>query len=359
MVLGFSYKGKDPYKTKSETSTSTNPKSSDTTLFAPKVQKQTKKPKIDKLKVTAKKQPAEKNLSQKMKSISLTRNKLPSELGLILKSTPKVNVIRSLTPAKVETKYEVVDLSSSPETKKPHTETVLNPFHVVPKKRDSKKSKAKSVENQTVDANIDSNGFKVFKSVQPPPKIVPGSLRPVVVDGMNVLLCVKNEYAKGTKATDDGKTKLDFSRIVYVMQELQKLGIKADDVTIVVQEYVKNLTKNNKRMVNYEAFQELRPYFKWPDRRSNGKNGKQIVCDDDRVILQIAQKIGAVIVTNDHYRDHSELAHREQNYERLKQIENRLLTFDFIQYRGATMCKFPEDPMGKKSNITLKQHIRF
>ena len=112
---------------------------------------------------------------------------------------PKQNVIRSLVPTKIEIKREVVDLSESPEfknTAQTKAETVLNPFQVVPKKREPKPKKIK--ENPTVELkNKESGPKKVFTSVKKSAP-VPGTLRPVIIDGMNVLKCVKNEFDKDT-----------------------------------------------------------------------------------------------------------------------------------------------------------------
>ena len=56
--------------------------------------------------------------------------------------------------------------------------------------------------------------------------------------------------------------------------------------------------------------------------------GKRFVCHDDRYILNYAAETGALVVSNDNYRD---LINEKQEYKKV--IEERILMYSFVNDR--------------------------
>lgn len=74
------------------------------------------------------------------------------------------------------------------------------------------------------------------------------------------------------------------------------------------------------------------------------KDGKVLVCYDDRFIIELADQLDGVIVSNDGYRD---LVHEKTSWKYI--IEKRVLMFSFVR----DLFMVPDDPLGRTGpNLT-------
>jgi len=61
---------------------------------------------------------------------------------------------------------------------------------------------------------------------------------------------------------------------------------------------------------------------------ANKVSGRRYVCHDDRYILNLASETGAIVVSNDNYR---ELVHDKPEYKKV--IEEKILMYTFVNDR--------------------------
>jgi ribonuclease ZC3H12 len=161
---------------------------------------------------------------------------------------------------------------------------------------------------------------------------VRGSPRPIVIDGSNVAMAHGNNLhysCRGIKLCAQYFSGRGHTRIVafvpqyrhkrsesvdtYILDELQKAGIL---------KFTPSREVEKKRYVPY----------------------------DDRYILQYAHDIGAIIVSNDNFRDLY-----DENPMWRETIKNRVLSFTWAD---ENYLIFPQDPLGR-NGPTLDQFLRF
>ncbi|XP_074644812.1 uncharacterized protein LOC141901464 [Tubulanus polymorphus] len=148
-------------------------------------------------------------------------------------------------------------------------------------------------------------------------------LRPIVIDGSNVACAHgknKTFSCHGIKICIDYFLERGHTEITAFVPNWRKGGLYADMPT-----------------VNSEILFELENlgYIAFTPSRRIGK--KNIVCYDDRFIVELAAENGGVIVSNDNYRDLVDHSNKWRNV-----IEKRLLMFTFV----GDLLMIPQDPLG-------------
>lgn len=150
------------------------------------------------------------------------------------------------------------------------------------------------------------------------------TLLPVVIDGSNVAMSHGNQKVFSCRGIElcVHWFKERGHKEIYAMVPKWRTETPRMDYPITDQYILQKLANQN--FVKFT-----------PSRRVAGRN---IVCYDDRFIVDLAYKLGGVVVSNDNYRDL-----QRENPEWKKVIENRLLMYSFV----GNYFMVPDDPLGK------------
>ncbi|CAB4068706.1 ZC3H12 [Lepeophtheirus salmonis] len=146
------------------------------------------------------------------------------------------------------------------------------------------------------------------------------SLLPIVIDG------------KGFSYVSIGSKRKELKISLYLFQDGGKNLLKPES-PISDQHILNELEKE--RILAYT-----------PSRQVGGR--RRVVCHDDRYILNLASETGAIVVSNDNYR---ELLAEKPEYKEV--ISKRILMYSFVNDRFMP----PDDPMGK-NGPTLHAFLR-
>jgi len=152
----------------------------------------------------------------------------------------------------------------------------------------------------------------------------PQHLRPIVVDGSNLAM------SHGNKET------FSCRGIKLCVSWFQTRGHK--DITVFVPKWRKESSKPDTPIKDQQILLELekeRLLFFTPSRQVRGR---RLVCHDDRYILNLAAETGAIVVSNDNYR---ELIMDKPEFKKV--IEERILMYSFVNDRFMP----PDDPLGR------------
>ncbi|EDO37123.1 predicted protein, partial [Nematostella vectensis] len=173
--------------------------------------------------------------------------------------------------------------------------------------------------------------FSLSRGIEDAPR---DGLRPVVIDGSNVAMSHGNQRVfscRGIALCVDWFRQRGHNEItVFVPRwrtEAPRPGNPVEDQHILLALAQQSIVKFT------------------PSRRINGRN---IVCYDDRFILELAVKCDGVVVSNDNFRD----LMRENDAWR-EVIETRLLMYSF----AGDYFMPPEDPLGRHGP-TLDEFLR-
>ncbi|CAL8115732.1 unnamed protein product [Orchesella dallaii] len=166
-----------------------------------------------------------------------------------------------------------------------------------------------------------------------------GKLRPIVVDGSNVAA----EYA------GHGANRFDCKGIEVCVKHFLATG--HDDITVVVPEGF--MLPTNKRIINQDVLHQLKMEGRlltcWCRQIATGKWANSY---DDRMIVEVACRKEAVIISNDKYRD---LCNEESKWR--DTIFHRLLPFRFVPGKPDEML-LPKDPNGRYGP-SLEEFLQF
>lgn len=150
------------------------------------------------------------------------------------------------------------------------------------------------------------------------------NLRPIVIDGSNVAMSHGNKETFSCKGI---KICIDWFKSRGHM-----------DITVFVPKWRKESSKPDAPIVSQNILLELekeRLLFFTPSRQVGGR---RLICHDDRYILNLAAETGAVVVSNDNYR---ELINDKPEFKKV--IEERILMYTFVDDRFMP----PDDPLGR------------
>merc|ERR1712106_305579 len=150
------------------------------------------------------------------------------------------------------------------------------------------------------------------------------NLRPIVIDGSNVAMSHGNKETFSCKGID------------ICVKWFKSRGHM--DVTVFVPKWRKESSKPDAPIVAQHILLELekeRNLFFTPSRQVGGR---RLICHDDRNILNLAAETGAVVVSNDNYR---ELINDKPEFKKV--IEERILMYTFVDDRFMP----PDDPLGR------------
>jgi len=159
---------------------------------------------------------------------------------------------------------------------------------------------------------------------------MPGSKRPIVIDGSNVAML---------HGVHD---KFSVKGIELVVDHFKELG---HNVVAMLPQYRSNPNQTDSRDTLLRMEKEKTVVFT-PSRTVDGEH---INSYDDRMILDYAVDVGAVIISKDNFKD---LLKEDRKYK--EAIKNRLLMPTFIDDR----LYFPKDPLGRKGP-SLHVFLRF
>ena len=104
--------------------------------------------------------------------------------------------------------------------------------------------------------------------------------------------------------------------------------IALQDITVFVPKWRKESSKPDTPIKDQHILNELekeRLLFFTPSRQVRGR---RLVCHDDRYILNLAAETGAIVVSNDNYR---ELIMKKPDFKKV--IEERILMYSFVNDR--------------------------
>jgi ribonuclease ZC3H12 len=150
------------------------------------------------------------------------------------------------------------------------------------------------------------------------------NLRPIVIDGSNVAMSHGNKETfscKGIKICIDWFKSRGHEKITVFVPKWRKESSKPD-APIVSQNILLELEKD--RILKFTPSRQV--------------GGKRLICHDDRYILNLAAMDGAVVVSNDNYR---ELINEKPEFKKV--IEERILMYTFVEDRFMP----PDDPLGR------------
>jgi len=150
------------------------------------------------------------------------------------------------------------------------------------------------------------------------------NLRPIVIDGSNVAMSHGNKETfscKGIKICIDWFKSRGHEKITVFVPKWRKESSKPD-APIVSQNILLELEKE--RLLFFTPSRQVGP--------------RRVICHDDRYILNLAAETGAVVVSNDNYR---ELINEKQEFKKV--IEERILMYTFVDDRFMP----PDDPLGR------------
>lgn len=150
------------------------------------------------------------------------------------------------------------------------------------------------------------------------------SLLPIVIDGSNVAMSHGNQQVFSCLGIElcVNWFKERGHKEIYALLPKWRTETPRMDYPITNQHILQKLANQN--FVKFT-----------PSRRVAGRN---IVCYDDRFIVDLAYKLGGVVVSNDNYRDL-----QRENSDWKDVIENRLLMYSFV----GNIFMVPDDPLGK------------
>jgi len=155
-------------------------------------------------------------------------------------------------------------------------------------------------------------------------KVKSENLRPIVIDGSNVAMSHGNKIkfsCKGIKICVDWFTSRGHMDTKVFVPNWRKESSKPD-APIEAKHLLEELSKENR-------------LFYTPSRQVGGR---RIICHDDRYILNLAADTGAIVVSNDNYR---ELINEKPEFKKV--IEERILMYTFVDDRFMP----PDDPLGR------------
>jgi len=152
--------------------------------------------------------------------------------------------------------------------------------------------------------------------------------RPIVIDGSNVAMSHGN------------KTTFSCKGIKICVDWFKAKGHK--DITVFVPKWHKERAEPShlppKESGGREILLELETERLLTFTPSRQVDGKRIICHDDRYILNLATETGAVVVSNDSYK---EFVNEKPGFKKV--IEERILPFLFVNDRFMP----PDDPLGR------------
>lgn len=162
------------------------------------------------------------------------------------------------------------------------------------------------------------------------------ALRPIVIDGSNVAMAHGNKEVFSCRG------------IAICVDWFRQRGHK--DITVFVPKWRKESSRPDNPIKDQEILNELereRILVFTPSRSL--KNGKRMVCYDDRYILKLAVDNEGIVVSNDNYRD---LLQESNEFKEV--VEERILMYSFVNNRFMP----PDDPLGKLGP-TLENFLKF
>ena len=160
------------------------------------------------------------------------------------------------------------------------------------------------------------------------------NLLPIVIDGSNVAFSHGNKEVFSCKG------------IRLCVDWFQVRGHK--DIMVFVPMWRKESAKPDTPISDQAILTELEKERLLSFTPSRQAGGKRFVCHDDRYILNLAAATGAVVVSNDNYRD---LIKLKPEYKKV--IEEKILMYSFVKDRFLP----PDDPLGR-NGPTLEQFLR-
>ncbi|XP_040573799.1 uncharacterized protein Regnase-1 isoform X2 [Lepeophtheirus salmonis] len=160
------------------------------------------------------------------------------------------------------------------------------------------------------------------------------SLLPIVIDGSNVAMSHGNKEIFSCRG------------IQLCVNWFKEKGIK--NITVFVPRWRKESSKPESPISDQHILNELEKERILAYTPSRQVGGRRVVCHDDRYILNLASETGAIVVSNDNYR---ELLAEKPEYKEV--ISKRILMYSFVNDRFMP----PDDPMGK-NGPTLHAFLR-
>ena len=213
--------------------------------------------------------------------------------------------------------------SASPKTHKIKSTYKNKPTSYTNTSCDLSKRKANQLKQVHDTTKMNVNKLNNLQLLQFHQNLGPPGLRPIVIDGSNVAC----EHGNGMKYSCRG--------IALCVRFFWIRGHR--EITCFVPNFRKGPTGNPPPLGQEVLFEleKLNICKFTPSRRVNGKN---IVCYDDRFILDLADQTDGVVVSNDQFRDLMSVNKKWKNV-----IEKRLLPYVFVKdiFMPAT------DPLGQ------------
>lgn len=139
-------------------------------------------------------------------------------------------------------------------------------------------------------------------------------LLPIVIDGSNVAMSHGNKEVFSCKG------------IRICVNWFMNRGHK--NITVFVPSWRKESSTPDKPITDQNILIEMEKERLLSFTPSRQVQGKRFVCHDDRYILNLAADTGAVVVTNDNYRD---LINEKPEYKKV--IEEKILMYSFVNDR--------------------------
>ncbi|CAG0887564.1 unnamed protein product [Cyprideis torosa] len=148
-------------------------------------------------------------------------------------------------------------------------------------------------------------------------------LKHIIIDGSNLAMSHGN---KETFSCRGIKLAVDYFKE------------RGHEITVFVPKWRKEMPRPEHPIKDQEILTELEKerVLVWTPSRT--VSGRRVNCYDDRYVLELAEKTGGVVVSNDTYRDLV-----QENSEFRKIVEERLLMYTFVN----DIFMPPEDPLGR------------
>lgn len=160
-------------------------------------------------------------------------------------------------------------------------------------------------------------------------------LRPIVIDGSNVAMAHGNDETFSCRG------------IEICVNYFRERG--HTDIQVFVPAWRKERQKHDNHIQEQQLLEELKAEGVLKFTPSSSIGGRRIVPHDDRYILNVAAEKGAVVVSNDNFR---ELINDKPEYKKV--IEERILLYMFSDDR----FRPPDDPLGR-NGPSLDRFLRW
>ncbi|KAG1661287.1 putative ribonuclease ZC3H12C [Nymphon striatum] len=148
-------------------------------------------------------------------------------------------------------------------------------------------------------------------------------LRRIIIDGNNV-------------AMSHGSNEVFSCRGIRICVDWFKQ--RGHEVTVFVPMSKKESGSQEPRIADQEILFELEKENVLVFTPSRNINGKRVICHDDRYILNLADVVDGIVVSNDNFRD---LVKESESFK--KTVDERLLMYSFVNDRFMP----PDDPLGR------------